>query len=113
MASLLLFPDLTDDSLLLLTERLLCLGARFEQLSAQSLDELEGVIEHISPVVERQRYNSAASENKIVFVFTCSCFKCSRNSFLVIAKPKQFLAIQCPSMLQQEQDLTLSLLDLA
>jgi hypothetical protein len=62
-------------SLLLLAERFLCLGARSEELSAQTLDKLEGVIEHISPVVERPRYNSAAAEKKIVFVFASSGFK--------------------------------------
>ncbi len=38
---------------LLLAERFLCLGALFEELSAQTLNKLVGVIEHIFPVVER------------------------------------------------------------
>jgi hypothetical protein len=73
----------------------LCLGARSDELSAQTLDELEGIIKHITPVVERPRYNSSASEKKIV-VFTGFCFKCSRNSFLVIASPKSSLQFSLP-----------------
>ncbi len=43
---------------LLLVYCCLCLGARFEELCVQTLKELEGVIEQISPVVERPRYDS-------------------------------------------------------
>jgi hypothetical protein len=38
-------------SLLLLAERFLCLGTLFEELHAQTLYELVGVIKHIFPVV--------------------------------------------------------------
>jgi hypothetical protein len=114
MASVLLFLDLTDDRVRFmmlavsksvrramkirfnfskLWKRSRRLGARLEELSAQTLNELVGIMEHISPVVERQRYNSAAAEEKIVLVVACSGFKRSRNSLLVIAKPKQVLAI--------------------
>jgi hypothetical protein len=44
-------------SLLLLAGRFLCLSAWFEELRAQTFDELEGVIEQSSPVVERTKYN--------------------------------------------------------
>jgi hypothetical protein len=82
-------------SLLLLAERFLCLGARFEELRAQALDELEGVIEQFSPVVERTRYNprAAAAEEKVRFVVVDAGIKRCRYGFLVIAKTKQFLAI--------------------
>jgi hypothetical protein len=62
-------------SLLLLAKRLLCLGALFEELSVQTLDELEGIIEHLSPVVERLLYNSSAAKKKVVFVFVSAGFK--------------------------------------
>ncbi len=94
---------------LLLAELFLCLGARFEELRAQTLDELVGVIEHISPVarVERPRYNSAAAEKKVVFVVAGTGVKHSRNCFLVIAKPKQFLAIfnhDAPAFCRRNRD---------
>jgi len=80
-------------SLLLLAERFLCLGARFEELRAQDLDELEGVIEQFSPVVERTRNNSAAAEEKVPFVVVGTCFKRCRQRVLVTSKTKQFSAI--------------------
>jgi hypothetical protein len=43
-------------SLVLLPECFLCLSARLEELRAQTLDELEGVIEQIFPVVKRPRH---------------------------------------------------------
>ena len=80
-------------SLLLLAERFLCLGARFEELRAQTLDELEGVVEQFSPVVERTRYNPAAAEKQVPFGVVGTGFKRCRQSFLVTAKTEQFLAI--------------------
>jgi hypothetical protein len=49
-------------SLLLLAERFLCLGARFEELRAQALDELEGVVEQPFPVLKRTRKHSSTSK---------------------------------------------------
>jgi len=80
-------------SLLLLAERFLCLGARFEELRAETLDELEGVVEQFSPVVERTRYNPAAAEKQVPFGVVGTGFKRCRQSFLVTAKTEQFLTI--------------------
>jgi hypothetical protein len=80
-------------SLLLLAERFLCLGALFEELRAQALNELEGVIEQVSPVVERPRYYSAAAEEKVPFVVVGTGFKRCRQRVLVTSKTKQFPAI--------------------
>ena len=62
-------------SRLLLAERFLCLSARFEELRAQAVDELEGVLEQILPVVERPGHNSAAAEEKILVVVAGTSFK--------------------------------------
>ncbi len=48
---------------------------RFEELHAQTLDELEGVVEQSSPVVERTRYNTAAAEEKVLVVVVGTGFK--------------------------------------
>ncbi len=58
-------------SLLLLAKRFLCLCVQFEELRAQTLNDLEGVIEHISQMAKRPQYNSssaAAEKNKAFFL---------------------------------------------
>ncbi len=62
-------------SFLLLAERFQCLRARFEELRAQTLDELEGVVEKFSPVVERTLYNAAAAEKQAPFGAVGTGFK--------------------------------------
>jgi hypothetical protein len=47
---------------------------------------LKGVIEQISPVIERPRYKTAAAEEKVLVVVTGTGFKRCRNCFLVSAK---------------------------
>jgi hypothetical protein len=92
----------------LLFESFLCLFARFEELCAQAFNELqvEGVIEQISSVVERLRYDHATAEKKKKKSFLC----CRRYRLQTLhAKlhcycqgqiiPCSFL---CPSMLSQE-----------
>jgi hypothetical protein len=80
-------------NLLLLVEHFHCLGARFEELRAQTLDELQGVVEQFSPVVERPRYNAAASEKQILFGVVGTSFKRRRQVFLVTSQTKQVFAI--------------------
>jgi hypothetical protein len=77
-------------NLLLLVEHFHC---RFEELRAQTLDELEGVVEQFSPVVERPRYNAAASEKQVPFGVVGTGFKRRRQVFLVTSKTKQVFAI--------------------
>jgi hypothetical protein len=92
--------------LLLLAECFLCLSARFEELRTQILDELEGVVELSSPMIERTRYNTAAAEEKVRFVVSGTGFKGSRYCFLITAKTKQFLAIfNAPACCRGNRDL--------
>jgi hypothetical protein len=90
-------------SLLLLTERLLCLGARFEELSAQTLDELEGVIEHISPVVERLQYNSLLPKRRLFLFSPVQASKKLVTQLILLSclcqEQKVPCNIECPSML--------------
>jgi hypothetical protein len=88
--------DASAFSLLFLAERFLCLGARFEELRAQTLDEILGVVEHLTPVVELPRYNSAAAEKKVVFVVAVPASNAADKASLSLPQPNSSLQFSMP-----------------